>query len=83
MVRSVSDEPRLLGREEVEAETGDALLILGSCCCCCCSDSPFRLGLPGQFASIRGSDIGTDVAPQLETVEDASESVKKTRERFE
>ena len=77
MVRSVSDEPRLLGRAEVEAETGDALLILGSCCCC--SDSPFRLGLPGQFASIRGSDIGMDVVPQLETVEDASESVKKTQ----
>ena len=78
MVRSVSDEPRLLGRADVDAETGDALLILGSCCCCCCSDRPFRLGLPGQFASIRGSDIGTDVVPQLETVEDASESVKKT-----
>ncbi len=71
IVRSVSDEPRLRGRVEVEAETGDALLIRGSCCC---SGRPFRFGRPGQFASIRGSDIGTDVVPQLETVEDASES---------
>ena len=35
--------------------------------------TPFRLGRPGQFASIKGSEMGTD-APLLETVEEASES---------
>ena len=75
MVRSVSDEPRLelRGLAPVEAKlgtgigTGDARRMRGS------DADPFLLGLPGQFASISGSEMGTDV-PLLDTVDDASES---------
>ena len=79
MVRSVSDEPRLVlrGLAPVEAElgtgigTGDARRMRGS------EADPFLFGLPGQLASISGSEMGTE-APLLETVDEASESGKKT-----
>jgi hypothetical protein len=75
-VRSVSDDPRLvlLGRAPPASDdvtgTGDARRIRAVSAAAGC---PLRLGLPGQLASISGSDIGTDV-PLLDTVDDASES---------
>ncbi len=76
IVRSVSEEPRLVlrGRAPVEIGTGDARRIrasgLGPI------PAPFRFGLPGQLASMSGSEMGTEV-PLLDTVDDASESEKK------
>ena len=79
IVRSVSDDPRLvlLCRlpDEGTVATGEARRIRGR------SDVtvvPFRFGRPGQFASISGSEIGTDV-PLLETVDEASESKQRKK----
>ena len=80
IVRSVSDDPRLellCRAPDAGADTGEARRIRGR------SEAtfvPFRFGLPGQFASIKGSEIGTDV-PLLETVDEASES-KPKQNRF-